>query len=265
MNEIELMQGDCLELMKQLPAGSINLVLTDPPYFNADKTRADWDSCFSFGVFWEEIARVLDKNGAVLMFGNEPFSSSVRVSNPSWYKYDVKWIKSRATGFANANYRPMNKYEDIMVFSPANASTGGKKNPMVYNPQGLIPVNKIKKNSAKRHGKIMERTNNTGKNNSLLVEGSFYTQKFTNYPVNVVEFGSERAKYHPTQKPIALLEYLIKTYSNQRGVVLDCFMGSGSTGVACANTGRRFIGMELDRGYFDIAKDRITERTGVLV
>ena len=256
---VRLFKGNCFEVMKSLPDCSVELVLTDPPYFNSDKTRADWDKNFSFEAFWEEVSRVLKPNGAVVMFGNEPFSSIARLSNQSWYKYDIKWVKNRATGFANANYRPMNKYEDIMVFSPANASAGGKNNPMTYNPQGLIPVNKVKKNSANRQGSIGERTNNLGKNNSLLAEGSSYTQKYTNYPPNVVEFQCDTTHYHPTQKPEALLEYLVLTYSNEGDTVLDCFMGSGSTGVACIHTNRKFIGIELDDKYFEVAEQRCRE------
>lgn len=255
--EYELYFGDCLELMKEIPDKSINLVLTDPPYFSADKTRSKWDKGFDISLFWAEVGRVIKDNGAVVIFGNEPFSTVVRHSNLMHYKYDIKWIKNRATGFANANYRPMNRYEDIMVFSKANASTGGKKNPMQYFPQGLVPVNKTRKNTSNRHGSIMDDTNNTGKNNSLLQEGTIYIQKFTNYPSNVVFYDCDTTHFHPTQKPVKLLEYIINTFSEPGQTVLDMFMGSGSTGVACVNTGRKFIGMELDQKYFEIACERM--------
>lgn len=263
MNEIILKQGDCLQLMKDIPDKSIDLVLCDLPYGKiTGKTRAKWDSDIDLTALKKQYLRIIKEKGAIVLFGNEPFSSSVREMFKEIYKYDIKWIKSKTTGFANANYRPMNKYEDIMVFSFANASTGGKSNPMIYNPQGLLPINKVKKNTANRHGIVQKDTNNTGVNNALLQEGSEYVQKFTNYPCNVIYFDNEKKYVHPTQKPVALLEYLIKTYTNDEMTVLDNCMGSGSTGVACVNTGRNFIGIELDEEYFGIAEKRINEAKG---
>ena len=256
---IDLYNSECLCLMKSFENEKFNLILTDPPYFNSDKTRANWDKNFCVEKFWQEMNRLIHPKGSIIIFGNEPFSSLMRTTSLVPYKYDLKWVKNRQTGFANANYRPMNRYEDIMVFSKANASSGGKKNPMIYNPQGLIEINKKKKNSSKRHGSIMNRTNNTGAENSLLIEGSEYIQKFTNYPSNVLFFDCDTTHFHPTQKPVALLEYLIKTYSNENDSVLDCFMGSGSTGIACINTKRKFTGIEIDEEYFNVAKERISK------
>lgn len=253
-------QGDCLELMKEIPDVSIDMILCDLPYGGiTGKTRAKWDCDLDLDLLFSHYLRVIKKNGVIVLFGNEPFSSKVRTKLSEIYKYDIKWVKSKTTGFANANYRPMNKYEDIMVFSFANASTGGKSNSMVYNPQGLIPINKVKKNTANRHGIIQKDTNNTGANNSLLKEGSEYVQKFTNYPCNVIYFDNEKKYVHPTQKPVALLEYLIKTYTNEEMTVLDNCMGSGSTCVACVNTNRHYIGFELDEKYFNIAEQRIND------
>lgn len=253
MPDIQLHNGNCLDIMKTIPSGSVDMVLCDPPY---SETRAKWDVCLDFGMLWEEYKRIVKENGAVVLFGNEPFSSRLRMSNIEQYKYDWKWVKNHPTGFANSNYRPMRKYEDIMVFSKANASAGGKSNPMTYNPQGIVAIGLCKKNRTNRMGLIDDNNINRGENNVMKSE-SEYIQKFTNYPSNVLFFDIETERFHPTQKPVALLEYLIQTYTNEGGTVLDNTMGSGSTGVACVNTGRNFIGIELDAKYFNVAKQRI--------
>lgn len=249
----KLFNNDCLKVLPTIPDKSIDLILTDPPY---GRTRGKWDNVISFESMWKELKRIIKNNCAIVLFGNEPFSSKVRYSNIDEYKYDWKWVKNRATGFPNCNFRPMNKYEDIMVFSKFNASTGGKKNSMRYYPQNLIVSNKVKKNTPKRHGLIQKDTNNVGKNN-ILMQSTQYIQKYVNYPSNILNFNCDIEYVHPTQKPVALLEYLIKTYTNENDTVLDFTMGSGSTGVACKNTNRNFIGIELDKKYFKIAKDRI--------
>ena len=248
-----LFHGDCLEVMKNIEDESIDMILCDLPY---GETRSKWDRILDFDKLWEHYLRIITDVGAIVLFGNEPFSSMLRQSQPKYYRYDWKWIKNRATGFANCNYRPMRIYEDIMVFSKANASTGGKNNSMIYNPQGLVEINKAKKNTAKRRGLITYNNNNTSENN-LLNGDSQYTQKYTNYPNNLLYFDCDKKYIHPTQKPVSLLEYLIKTYSAEGQTILDNWMGSGSTGVACVNTNRNFIGIELDENYFKIAKERI--------
>ena len=250
----QLFCGDCLEVMKQMPDKSVDMILCDLPY---GETRAKWDAVIPFDKLWEQYNRIITDNGAIVLFGNEPFSSQIRCSNLKMYRYDWKWIKNNQTGFANANYRPMRKYEDIMVFSKANASAGGKNNAMPYFPQGVIAINKPKKNTSKRQGLVGYKNNNRGKDNKLLQDGTEYTQHFTNYPSNVLQFDVEPRHVHPTQKPVALCEYLIKTYTNENDVVLDNCMGSGTTGVACRNLGRKFIGIELDEEYFKIAENRI--------
>ena len=256
----KLYKGDCLEIMKNIGDKSVDMILCDLPYGNkTGKTRAKWDNDINIDELCSEYCRVITDNGVIVLHGNEPFSSFLRFKMLDIYKYDLKWIKSKTTGFANANYRPMNKYEDILIFSKANASTGGRNNPMCYNPQGLVEVNKKKTNSEKRHGLIMNDTNNTGKNNALLQEGSKYIQKFTNYPCNVVYFENEKKYVHPTQKPIELLEYLIKTYSNIGSLILDNTCGSNSTGIACLNANRDYIGIEKDDKYFDICISRTNE------
>lgn len=256
--ERQLYKGDCLQVMDKLIEKEIkvDMILVDPPY---GKIRGRWDVIIPLEAMWKRINKLIKDNGAVIIFGNEPYSSKVRLSNEEMYKYDWKWVKNRATGFANCNYRPMSRYEDIMVFSKANASVGGKKNAMVYIPQGLKVINKIKKNTDKRQGLIQQDTNNLGENNSLR-QGTTYTQKFTNYPDNILEFDCESKYVHPTQKPTKLLEFLINTYSEEGQTVLDFTMGSGSTGIACRNTNRRFIGIELEEKYFNIAEDRIIHK-----
>lgn len=254
---MQLYQGDCLEVMKQIPDKSVDMILCDLPYGNlCDKTRANWDKQIDITKLCLEYRRIIKHKGAIILFGNEPFSSKLRIEMLDLFKYDIKWVKSKTTGFANANYRPMNKYEDILIFSEANASTGGAKDSMTYNPQGLIIVNKIKKNRKNRQGLVAHETNNVGKNNALEKETQ-YIQKYTNYPTNVIYYDSPKKYIHPTEKPVALCEYLIKTYTNENDIVLDNCMGSGTTGVACKHLNRNFIGIELDPKYFEIAKNRI--------
>ena len=250
---INLVNGDCLKEMQSIEDKSVNLILTDLPY---GETRSKWDKILDFDKLWEHYLRVITDNGAIVLFGNEPFSSMLRQSQPNYYRYDWKWVKNRATGFANCNYRPMRAYEDIMVFSKANASAGGKSNPMIYNPQGLIEVNKTKKNTANRKGLISYNNNNLGENNSLNGD-SEYVQKYTNYPNNILYFDCEKKYVHPTQKPLELMKYLVLTYSNIGDMVLDSCMGSGTTGVACKELNRDFIGIEIDKKYFDIASERM--------
>jgi site-specific DNA-methyltransferase (adenine-specific) len=232
----------------------VDAIITDLPY---GETRTKWDKIIPFKEMWERCEKMIKNNGAMVFFGNEPFSSQLRCSNLNLYRYDWKWIKNHQTGFGNANYRPMRKHEDIIVFSQANASAGGKANPMKYNPQGLIEINKTKKNRSNRHGLIMYANNNVGKDNRLMQDGTEYVQKYTNYPANILQFDVESYRFHPTQKPVALMEYLIKTYSNESDTILDFTMGSGSTGVACRNLNRHFIGIESDEKYFKIAENRI--------
>ena len=247
---IDLRHGDCLELMKNVPDGSVDLVLTDPPY---GTTACKWDSVIPFVPMWEQLNRIIKPNGAICLFGSEPFSSALRISNIKNFKYDWIWIKNNAVGFVNAKLKPMNKHEVISVFSKGKTSNGNKNN-MVYFPQGLIP-----------YGKEARSGNKKGKENSYWRpslkssnEGG-YIQQYTNYPTTVLQFDKVQKAVHPTQKPVDLLEYLIKTYTNEGETVLDFTMGSGSAGVAAVNTNRNFIGIELDDKYFEIAKQRIND------
>ena len=242
----KLMLGDCLERMNEIPAGSIDLVLTDPPY---GTTACKWDAVIPFAPMWAQVRRVLKPNGAVVLFSAQPFTSALVMSNSSNFKYQWVWKKNVAGGFAQAKNKPMPKHEDISVFSTGKTGHATQcKNRVPYNPQGIIPYGKEIKNSTSHRASAFEARKNAR---------SSYVQEFTGYPDSVLEFDCERHGIHPTQKPVALMEYLIRTYTNTGETVLDFTMGSGTTGVACVNTGRQFIGIERDEGYFKIAQDRI--------
>lgn len=228
---IQLMQGDCLELMKDIPDGSIDMILCDLPY---GTTQNKWDSVIPFNDLWVEYRRVC--NGMIVLTASQPFTSRVVMSAPDLFKYAWVWEKSAATGHLNAKRMPMKLHEDILVFCCGNN---------VYNPQDLIPHNKIT-----RRGSNGNNFGDSGKKNF---------QEWTNYPRSIIRFPHEAKPVHPTQKPVALMEYLIRTYTNEGGTVLDNCMGSGTTGVACINTNRKFIGMEKDETYFNIAQNRINE------
>ena len=248
---IELLKGDCLELMKDIPDKSIDMILCDLPY---GTTACKWDNVIPFEPLWEQYNRVIKDNGAICLFGSEPFSSALRMSNIKNFKYDWIWEKSRALGFTHCKNKPMNKYENISVFSLAKVKHKGQENRMIYFPQGLVEygkeVNGVKDCKADVGGHRFGRKSHRR-----------YIQEFTNYPTNILKFANEGNTKHPTQKPVELLEYLIKTYTKEGEIVLDNCMGSGSTGVACVHTNRNFIGIEIDEEYFDIAKKRIEEAT----
>lgn len=240
------MQGDCLELMKSIPDGSVDMILTDPPY---GTTACKWDSVIPFDLMWVQLKRVIKPNGVIVLFGSEPFSSALRMSNIKQYKYDWVWEKSKVGNIFNCKNAPQKNFENIMIFSNGTIANGSHKK-MPYFPQGLIDVNITKKNQRKVSDV------GTVSNRPSRKNGSEYTQTKTNYPRQIIKFNNEQG-LHPTQKPVTLLEYLIKTYTQEGETVLDFTMGSGSTGVACVNTGRRFVGIELDENYFNIAKQRI--------
>ena len=236
----QLLNGDCLELMKDIPDGSIDMILCDLPYGTTD---CKWDSIIPLDKLWEEYMRVIKENGAIVLTAAQPFTTQLIHSNRRLFKYCWYWIKNTPTGFCFAKHQPMRKVEDVCVFY--------KKAPK-YNPQGLVKIENSKpklRKEIKRKDWIYRDTLN----------GEF-TPQWTNYPNNVLEFKSERG-YHPTQKPVPLFEYLIKTYTDEGMTVLDSCMGSGTTGVACLNTNRRFIGIEQDETYFKVALERIGDCT----
>ena len=248
MNQIQIKRGDCLELMKEIPDKSIDMILCDLPY---GTTACKWDSVIPFEPLWEQYNRVIKNNGAIVLFGAEPFSTELRHSNLQMFKYDWIWIKNNAVGFVNAKLKPMNKHEIISVFSKGKTSNGNINN-MVYFPQGLLPYSK-----EVRSGNKKGKDNTYWRPSMKSSNGGGYIQQYTNYPTTVLYFDKVQKAVHPTQKPVELLEYLIKTYTNEGDTVLDNCMGSGSTGVACMNTGRNFIGIEKDEKYFNIAKERL--------
>ena len=270
MTESILYQGDCLEEMNKIADESVDLILCDLPYGTTDRKGVEekgnnrllkWDTVIPLDLLWEQYRRILKPLGTVALTADQPFTSMLILSNLDWFKYEWIWKKQKTTGFLLANYRPMKETEDVVIFSPggaAAASRNGKN--MTYNPQGLIEKKVKKKNNAKRLGKFLHNPEHMGSNNKLLHETE-YEQKWTNYPSEIIEFGLDRNVIHPTQKPVALMEYLIKTYSNEGDTVLDNCMGSGTTGVACKKTNRNFIGIEKESEYFTQAKERIESVT----
>ena len=255
--DIRICQGDCLEVMKSIPSDSVHLILCDLPY---GSTRCKWDSIIDTDKLWEEYKRVLIKpTGVVLLFSQQPFTTKLISANYDWYKYNLIWKKNKTTQFLLANYRPMKCTEDICVFSPGGAAAASRhKGNMTYNPQDLVPVNIVKKNSEKRIGKMLNQKHHLGQNNKL-ISNAEYKQSFTNYPTEILEFDIESDTIHETQKPVKLIEYLIKTYSNPGETVLDNTMGSGTTGVGCIHTNRKFLGIELEKKYYDLSKERLTK------
>jgi len=240
---MQLIHGDCVEAIATLNSGSVDLVLTDPPY---GTTACAWDSVIPFEPMWAQVRRVLKRNGAAVLFGQEPFSSLLRASNLTMFKYDWYWRKSRPSGFTNAKLKPLKDIEVISVFSEGMTANGSKVN-MPYFPQGLKQVDKDwsrPKNYIKSDGTTPARDSHQ-LDRKITAEG---------YPRQILDFSNPNDEvFHPTQKPVALMEYLIRTYTNEGETVLDFTMGSGTTGVACQNTGRRFIGIEKDQDYYSKA------------
>lgn len=227
--DVTLLLGDCMEVMKSIPSCSVDMILCDFPY---GTTQNKWDSVIPFDAIWSEYSRIC--KGAVVLTAVQPFTSMLVVSNMKNFKYQWVWKKSRPTGHLNAKRQPLRNTEDILVFY---------KSQCTYNPQGTRETDVIVAGStSSNYGKCSKTTRQTA----------------TGYPTTILEFASERG-FHPTQKPVPLMEYLIKTYTNECDLVLDNCMGSGTTGVACINTNRRFIGIEKDEKYFEIASNRINE------
>ena len=236
MSHINLMQGDCLELMKDIPEKSIDMILADLPY---GTTACKWDTIIPFKPLWEQYNRIIKDNGAIVLTASQPFTSALVMSNPKMFKYSWIWDKVKPSGFQVAKYRPMMRQEDVLVFGKGRIN---------YNPIMTLRE-KVKTSRVYSSSDSNPLKNNDGKNRT-------YTHK---YPQSILVFSNavQKGKVHPTQKPVPLFEYLIKTYTNEGETVLDNCMGSGTTGVACKNLNRNFIGMELDEDYFNIAKERI--------
>ena len=246
-----LMFGDCLERMKEIPEDSVDAIICDLPY---GTTSCSWDSVIPFDKLWLEYRRVIKTTGAIVLFGSEPFSSKLRISAIDLFKYDWIWVKSRPTGHVHAKNKPMKKHEVVSIFSKGTTTHATQsKTRMTYNPQGLTEVNRESYRPSR------------GARGSDVVGGlrpshtARLTQTHEGYPKSVIEFNSEHnvGAFHPTQKPLALIEYLVNTYSSPYEVILDNTMGSGTAGVACKNLSRKFIGIEMDEKYFQVAKQRI--------
>ena len=240
MDRYKLYNGDCLDIMDKLieEGVKVDCILTDPPY---GTTACKWDTIIPFDEMWERLNKLIKPNGAIVLFGSEPFSSKLRVSNLKWFKYDWIWDKKAVSNPQLAKKQPLKNFEIISVF-------GTDKSRVNYYPQGLIEIKnpKIKNTKVSKNEKL-----------GHIKRRCDYIQTHTNYPKAFLQYSRPSKNVHPTQKPTDLLEYLIKTYTNENEIVLDFTMGSGSCGVACINTNRRFIGIELDVNYFNIAKDRI--------
>ena len=232
---IDLHLGDCLEVMKQIPDKSVDAIICDLPY---GTTACKWDSVIPFEPLWQQYKRIIKENGAIALFGQEPFSSLLRMSNIGEYKYDWIWDKVKPGTFASAKYQPLRQHELISVFY---------KNFGAYNPQ---MVERDKPKTSRQYGESLSANcTNDGLNRT-------YTHL---YPKTILKFSNahQKGKVHPTQKPVELMEYLVKTYTNKGDTILDNCMGSGTTGVACKNLNRHFIGIEQNANYFEIAKGRI--------
>jgi site-specific DNA-methyltransferase (adenine-specific) len=228
--------GDCLEVMKEIPDKSIDMILCDLPY---GTTACKWDTIIPFESLWKQYKNIIKDNGSIVLFGNEPFSSHLRLSNLEWFKYDWCWDKIRGSNFATIKIRPFNSFENIMVFY--------KKQP-IYNPQM-----EIGKPYTQKQGYVGE-----SKQTGLYKKDVITINEGTRYPLSILRFSKESG-LHPTQKPVSLFEYLIKTYTNEGDLVLDNCCGSGTTGVACKNTNRNFIQIEQDVNYCKIAEQRLKE------
>ena len=231
---IDLRLGDCLEVMKTIKDNSIDAIITDPPY---GTTQCKWDSIINFDLMWVELKRIIKPKGVIALFGSEPFSSALRMSNIKNYKYDWIWDKPKGSGFLNAKKRPLRHYETISIFSYGTP---------IYYPQGLIEG--IFNNSRPA---LENEPNLYGK------QKQHKQSKFTNYPKDIIRYSKPHKPVHPTQKPVDLLEYLIQTYTKDNETVLDFTMGSGTTMLACKNLNRNGIGIEKDPQYYAVAVARV--------
>ena len=247
---------DCLVGMAKLPEKSVDLILCDLPY---GTTACFWDSVIPFDKLWEQYERLITDTGVIVLTASQPFTTYLIQSNIKLFKYSLVWVKSRPTNHVHAKNAPMKKHEDVLVFSKGSIKHSGQPNRMTYNPQGLIRHEKRVKGKRKEESDVV---GHKYRRPSNLQE---YKQEFTNYPTSVLEFANEGSTVHPTQKPVALFEYLIRTYTDSDSLVLDNCMGSGTTAIAAINAGRKFIGFELDEKYYKIACNRIAERMNSLV
>tara|TARA_R110002153_G_scaffold93486_2_gene226012 strand:- start:531 stop:1328 length:798 start_codon:yes stop_codon:yes gene_type:complete len=232
----------CLEGMKKILPKSIDLICCDLPY---GLTECKWDTPIDIEQLWKCYNSILKDNGTIILFGQQPFTSRLVASNYKMYKYSLVWQKSKPGGFAQAPYKVLCEHEDILIFTNGK-TTKNSQNRMTYNPQGTIACNiKMKGKTGTTEHRKGRKTQND------------YIQTTTNYPRSILKFNNEGKVKHPTQKPLLLIEYLIKTFSNENEVILDNCMGSGTTAIACIKNNRKYIGFEMNTTYFDICKERI--------
>ena len=245
MSKIELIQGECLEKMKDIPDGSIDVILCDLPY---GTTACKWDVVIPFDRLWEQYKRIIKDNGAIVLTASQPFTSALVMSAPELFKYEWIWQKNNPTGFQTVKTQPMKEHENVCIFSKGTVASRSPRN-MKYHPQGIIESG-ISKTVGTKPKYIGARPNQDGKE---------YTQEFTNYPRTIQKFSRDSKTIHPTQKPVALFEYLIKTYTNEGDTVLDNCAGSFTTAIAAENTKRNWICIEQLEEYCEIGKKRIEE------
>ncbi|AYY28388.1 DNA-methyltransferase [Bacillus cereus group sp. Bce033] len=232
---------DCLEGMKMIPDKSVDMILCDLPY---GTTACKWDSIIPFDLLWQQYERIIKDNGAILLTASQPFTTKLIASNMKLFRYEWIWKKgNHVTGFPNANRMPLKNHENVLVFY--------KKLPKYY-PQDLILLDKPIRKKEIRNMKVFGKRNNESLNN-------VYVKKYTNYPKSVIDFPRDSKTFHPTQKPVALFEYLIKTYTKEGETVLDNCMGSFTTAIACINTKRNYIGFEMDEEYWNLGNKRVNK------
>ena len=257
----EVHEGDCLELMQEIPDESIDMVLADLPY---GTTACKWDTVIPFESLWEQYERIIKSDGAIVLTASQPFTSALVMSNPKLFRYELIWEKSRPTNSFMRKVQPLRYHENILVFSKSTAHNMSK-NPMKYYPQ-MLPKDENKKRTPRNVTEHTLKDSVYGENRKLKVDDGTRSMADDVYPKSVMLFHRDSSSgFHPTQKPVALFEYLIRTYTNEREVVLDNCIGSGTTGVAALNTGRNFIGIEKEPEYVMIARRRIDEAKAVLV
>lgn len=248
MNDYQLHNLDCLEFMRTLQAGSVDAIITDLPY---GTTACSWDAIIPMGQMWEQVKRILKDRGAFITTAKQPFTSVLVCSNLAWFKYEWVWNKVSKTDVFNGKNKPLNQHDNVLVFSSSTTANGSDRK-MLYNPQGLKKGKRSSDQTKPIHRYV-------GKPRQSWDD--FYTCQNSNYPSSILEFSNadHTEIYHPTQKPEPLYRYLVSTYTNEGDTVLDFCMGSGTTGVACMQLGRNFIGCDNDteHGYFEIAEKRI--------
>lgn len=249
----KIILGECEKELGNIEDKSIDCILTDLPY---GTTALNWDKCIDMNILWEQYERVIKDDGVIALFAAQPFTAMLITSNLNLYRYSWIWEKESPTGFLNASYAPLKKTEDICIFSKGKVGSLSK-NPIRYYPQGVIEINQTKRNNPNSNWRKNKGYNSM---NNKLNSDLPYVQKYTNYPINILKFARDKNAIHPTQKPVKLLEYLIRTYTKEGEVVLDSCSGSGSTAIACLNTNRKYICIEKDEEIWKKSIERVKEK-----